>query len=72
MNEAEVDKILKENKYPAKEHAKKVVEWIGKNGGAVEEGGVIYLEGQKTRMMEDSDEAVGFRQVCLLFGVGVG
>ncbi|KAI9791073.1 MAG: hypothetical protein M1816_004304 [Peltula sp. TS41687] len=51
--------ILSE-KYPAKAHARKVVEYIqNKHPGA---GGVIYLEGQKTRMIEDNDEAQPFRQ----------
>jgi len=37
-------------KYPAKSHAKRVAEWIVKNGGDAH--GVIYLESQKTRMNE--------------------
>ncbi|KAF2152122.1 X-Pro dipeptidase [Myriangium duriaei CBS 260.36] len=66
-----------EGKYPAKTHARKVAEWIsahsaeqnGTNGasngtsnGAGKPHGVIYLEGQKTRMIEDDDQAEGFRQ----------
>lgn len=43
--------ILK-RKYPAKQHAKKVVEYIKSQGG--DSNGVIYLEGQKTRMIEVS------------------
>jgi len=39
-----------ESKYPAKVHAKRVAEWIVKNGG--DPNGVLYLEGQKTRMNE--------------------
>ena len=42
--------ILKQ-KYPAKAHAKKVVEYIKSNGEDVS-GSVIYLEGQKTQMNE--------------------
>ena len=42
------EQVLK-SKYPAKLHAKRVAEWIVKNGG---ENGVLYLEGQKTRMNE--------------------
>ena len=37
-------------KYPAKQHAKKVVEYIKSQGG--DTSGVLYLEGQKTRMIE--------------------
>lgn len=37
-------------KYPAKAHAKKVAEHIIKNGG--DPKGVLYLEGQKLRMIE--------------------
>ena len=48
----EKDPILK-GKYPAKEHAHRVVEWIVANGG--EKKGVIYLEGQKTMMIEVLD-----------------
>ncbi|EEP76062.1 hypothetical protein UREG_00910 [Uncinocarpus reesii 1704] len=54
-----VDKILA-GKYPAKQHARRVAEALkaaGQDGS-----GVIYLEGTKTRMAEDSDEAVPFRQ----------
>lgn len=66
MDEAEVDEVLK-GKYPAKKHAKNVVDWIKAKGELSSLGGVIYLEGQKTRMQEDNDEAVPFRQVsCLI------
>ena len=37
-------------KYPAKTHAKKVVEYIKNKGGDMT--GTLYLEGQKTRMIE--------------------
>jgi hypothetical protein len=37
-------------KYPAKAHAKKVVEYIKSKGGDIT--GTLYLEGQKTRMIE--------------------
>lgn len=37
-------------KYPAKAHAKKVVEYIKSKGGDMT--GTLYLEGQKTRMIE--------------------
>ena len=42
-------------KYPAKAHAKRVAEFIAKNGGPKE--GVIYLEAQKTAMVEVSVRA---------------
>ena len=41
--------LLKE-KYPAKAHARKLAEWIKTNGG--EGKGVIYLEGQKDKLIE--------------------
>ncbi|KAF2836142.1 putative Xaa-Pro aminopeptidase pepP [Patellaria atrata CBS 101060] len=46
-------------KYPAKQHAKQVKDYILRNGGTE---GVIYLEAQKTRMLEDNDSAAPFRQ----------
>ncbi|KAA6411518.1 MAG: Xaa-Pro aminopeptidase pepP [Lasallia pustulata] len=47
-------------KYPAKAHAAKVAAYI-KNKPAGDDG-VIYLESQKTRMIEDNDEPQPFRQ----------
>ncbi|TPX12281.1 uncharacterized protein E0L32_006928 [Thyridium curvatum] len=53
------EEILK-GKYPAKAHAKHVVEQLRlKNPDA---SGVIYLEGRATKMLEDSDAAEPFRQ----------
>jgi Xaa-Pro dipeptidase len=46
-------------KYPAKAHAKRVVEYIRKK--KPDATGVLYLEGQKTRMIEDNDETMPFR-----------
>ena len=43
--------VLK-GKYPAKSHIRKVVEYIKKRGGDTD--GVIYLEGQKSTMIEVS------------------
>ena len=37
-------------KYPAKEHARRVAEWIAGNGGP--KSGVIYLEGQALKIHE--------------------
>ncbi len=53
-----VDSILA-GKYPAKAHARRVAEYIGESMEDVQ--GVIYLEGQKTRMIEDNDEPQPFR-----------
>ena len=47
------------DKYPAKAHARRVVEYIKKKNP--DATGVLYLEGQKTRMIEDNDEAAPFR-----------
>ncbi|KAJ5621201.1 hypothetical protein N7528_005984 [Penicillium herquei] len=53
-----VDRIL-EGKYPAKAHARRVAETLQSRHG---EAGVIYLEAQKTRMIEDNDGEMPFRQ----------
>jgi len=37
-------------KYPAKAHARRVAEFIAENGGPKD--GIIYLEAQKTAMVE--------------------
>ena len=52
------DSIL-ERKYPAKAHAKRVAQHLQTFGYPKE--GVIYLEAQKTRLIEDNDEPVPFR-----------
>ncbi|KAJ5102889.1 hypothetical protein N7532_003418 [Penicillium argentinense] len=54
---ATVDAILAA-KYPAKVHARRVAQALQAQG----EAGAIYLEAQKTRMIEDNDEAMPFRQ----------
>jgi Xaa-Pro dipeptidase len=46
-------------KYPAKRHAQRVVEWMRKTNPEI--NGVLYLESQKTRMIEDNDETQPFR-----------
>ncbi|KAI9796629.1 MAG: hypothetical protein M1833_006069 [Piccolia ochrophora] len=51
---------LPTGKYPAKSHAKKVVEYL--KSEVPDAAGVLYLEGQKTRMIEDNDEPQPFRQ----------
>jgi hypothetical protein len=52
------NKIL-EGKYPAKAHAERVAAYLKQNKKSA--NGLIYLEGQKTRMIEDNDEPVPFR-----------
>lgn len=46
-------------KYPAKAHARKVAAAIKAKGQG--DSGIIYLEGQKDALKEDSDEHVHFR-----------
>lgn len=41
--------------YPAKSHARRVAKRLLERTGA--EGGLIYLEAQKTVMLEDNDSA---------------
>ncbi|KAL4869962.1 putative Xaa-Pro aminopeptidase pepP [Aspergillus spectabilis] len=53
-----LDAILA-TKYPAKAHARRVAEGLKALGHG---GGAIYLEAQKTRLIEDNDEPVPFRQ----------
>lgn len=55
----DVDAILK-GKYPAKAHARCVADYLQSKGQSKD--GVIYLEAQRTRMIEDNDEPVPFRQ----------
>lgn len=50
-----------EGKYPAKEHARKVVEYMRKKDPNV--NGVLYLEAQKTKLLEDNDSDQPFRFV---------
>jgi len=54
-----VESILK-GKYPAKAHARRVAEYLVSKGHPKD--GVIYLEAQRTHMIEDNDEPVLFRQ----------
>ena len=60
MANINVEQVLK-GKYPAKEHARRVVEWMRSHAKGKEVKGVLYLEGQKTRMIEDNDESMPFR-----------
>lgn len=43
------DHVL-QGKYPAKQHAKKVAQWIIEKGG--DKNGTIYLEAQKQKLNE--------------------
>lgn len=65
-----IDSILA-GKYPAKGHARRVVAYLRQNG--FEGDGVIYLEAQKSRLIEDNDSEEPFRSVslgiCFLFAV---
>lgn len=55
---ATVDAILAA-KYPAKAHARRVAERLQPHQDG--RPGIIYLEAQKTRLIEDNDEPVPFR-----------
>jgi hypothetical protein len=57
-NMADYEATLK-GKYPAKAHARKVVEYMKSKNKDVT--GVLYLEGQKTKMIEDNDGEAPFR-----------
>ena len=53
-----VDQILA-GKYPAKAHAKRVADKLRSKGH--DDAGIIYIEGQHTRMIEDDDGEQPFR-----------
>jgi Xaa-Pro dipeptidase len=59
---ASIDSILA-GKYPAKFHAERVAAYIKLKQPNAD--GVIYLEGQKTCMIEDCDEAQPFRYLFI-------
>lgn len=59
VNMAPYEETLK-GKYPGKLHAKRVAEYIRSKVPAATTG-VIYLEGGKTRMIEDCDQEEHFR-----------
>jgi hypothetical protein len=58
MADIDVETVLK-GKYPAKAHAKRVVEYIRTK--IPDASGVIFLEGRSDHLLEDSDEPVLFR-----------
>lgn len=47
-------------KYPAKAHARRVAKWVSEHGGP--SSGIIYLEGQSEKIVEDDDTTAHFRQ----------
>ncbi|KAI1124760.1 peptidase M24, structural domain-containing protein [Nemania abortiva] len=59
MADIDVEAVLK-GKYPAKTHAKRVVEYI--RFKVPDATGVLFLEGRSDHLLEDSDEPVHFRQ----------
>ncbi|GAP91085.1 putative xaa-pro dipeptidase protein [Rosellinia necatrix] len=59
MADIDVEAVLK-GKYPAKAHAKRVVEYI--RSKIPDATGVIFLEGRSDHLLEDCDEPVPFRQ----------
>ncbi|KAI0527969.1 peptidase M24, structural domain-containing protein [Xylaria bambusicola] len=59
MADIDVETVLK-GKYPAKAHAKRVVEYI--RSKVPDATGALYLEGRSDHLLEDSDEPVPFRQ----------
>jgi hypothetical protein len=60
---ASYETVLK-GKYPAKEHARKVAEYIRRKNPVAT--GVLYLEAQKTKLIEDNDGDAPFRCAPLL------
>ncbi|KXJ94893.1 xaa-Pro dipeptidase [Microdochium bolleyi] len=64
----DADAILAGSKYPAKAHARRVVEYIrAKHPEALPSSsgagsGIFYVEGRADALLEDSDEPVPFRQ----------
>ena len=59
-NMDEQDPILN-GKYPAKAHCAKVASYLQTKPASVRSNAVIYLEGQKTILIEDNDEPRPFR-----------
>ncbi|KAL8690791.1 MAG: hypothetical protein Q9218_003840 [Villophora microphyllina] len=55
------DSILEGQKYPAKNHCSKVAGYL-RSQHNISSNSVIYLEGQKTKLLEDNDEPQPFRQ----------
>ncbi|KAL8672081.1 MAG: hypothetical protein Q9168_003441 [Polycauliona sp. 1 TL-2023] len=53
---------IPEGKYPAKAHCAKVTSYLQTKSANATDNAVIYLEGQKTVLIEDNDEPRPFRQ----------
>lgn len=70
------DDLLKQ-KYPAKSHARRVVEYLRNNDKDTLklqslESSLLYFEGTPTKMNEDGDQAAPFRQRrCFYYMTGV-
>lgn len=73
------DDLLKQ-KYPAKSHARRVMQYLQKeiasNKGTLTkqslDSSILYLEGTPTKMNEDGDQAAPFRQRrCFYYMTGV-
>jgi Xaa-Pro dipeptidase len=58
---ASYETVLK-GKYPAKAHAKRVVEYIRSKSSGDVSTGILYLESRATKLLEDNDEPEPFRQ----------
>jgi hypothetical protein len=54
------DDILK-GKYPAKAHARRVAQLIAKDDASKSVNGILYVEAQPTKMIEDDDGSQPFR-----------
>lgn len=54
-----MDQPILKTKYPAKAHIRKVASYLKSKG--LSGDGVMYFEGGKSRMHEDSDQEVLFR-----------
>ncbi|KAL8957770.1 MAG: hypothetical protein Q9193_005042 [Seirophora villosa] len=57
----ELQERILEGKYPAKVHCAKVADYL-QSKHHVSSDSILYLEGQKSKLLEDSDEAQPFRQ----------
>lgn len=63
MAATDYDEVLK-GKYPAKAHAKRVVQILREKGAKAD--GFLYLEARHTKMIEDNDGPEHFRYAFLL------
>ncbi|KAJ8610062.1 hypothetical protein MRB53_038789 [Persea americana] len=60
--EIPLEPMLRDEKYPAKEHFAKVLAYLKEHDPTFDANGVLYLEAQKLRMNEDNDQEAPFRQ----------